>query len=117
MRKFEKISYEQFVKDLKGHDNIKEMYDDLILPNRGTKQAAGYDFHSLFPFKLECGEKIKIPTGLKVMMEPDEVLLIVVRSSMGIKHNIRLCNQVGIIDADYYNNKDNEGLLIHCFTK
>lgn len=28
---------------------------------------------------------------------------------MGFKYNIRLCNQVGIIDADYYNNRDNEG--------
>lgn len=28
---------------------------------------------------------------------------------MGFKYNIRLCNQVGVIDSDYYNNKDNEG--------
>ena len=28
---------------------------------------------------------------------------------MGFKYNIRLCNQVGVIDADYYDNKDNEG--------
>ncbi len=28
---------------------------------------------------------------------------------MGFKYNIRLCNQVGVIDADYYNNQDNEG--------
>lgn len=33
---------------------------------------------------------------------------------MGFKYNIRLVNQVGIIDADYYNNKDNEG---HIFIK
>ena len=28
---------------------------------------------------------------------------------MGFKYNIRLVNQVGVIDADYYNNKNNEG--------
>ena len=28
---------------------------------------------------------------------------------MGFKYNVRLCNQVGVIDKDYYNNKDNEG--------
>ena len=28
---------------------------------------------------------------------------------MGFKYNVRLCNQVGVIDADYYNNEDNEG--------
>ncbi len=33
---------------------------------------------------------------------------------MGFKYNIRLCNQVGVIDADYYNNPDNEG---HIFVK
>lgn len=35
--------------------------------------------------------------------------MLFVRSSMGFKYNIRLCNQVGIIDADYYNNESNEG--------
>ena len=28
---------------------------------------------------------------------------------MGFKYNVRMCNQVGVIDKDYYNNKDNEG--------
>ena len=28
---------------------------------------------------------------------------------MGFKYNVRMCNQVGIIDSDYYNNSDNEG--------
>ena len=40
--------------------------------------------------------------------------MIVVRSSMGFKYNIRLVNQVGIIDFDYYNNQNNEG---HIFIK
>lgn len=50
-----------------------------------------------------------MPTGIKSYFDKEEVLLLVVRSSMGFKYNIRLCNQVGVIDADYYNNKDNEG--------
>ena len=28
-----------------------------------------------------------------------------------------MCNQVGIIDADYYNNKDNEGHIFVCLQK
>lgn len=47
-------------------------------------------------------------------MNEDEVLFLIVRSSMGFKYNVRLCNQVGIIDKDYYNNIDNEG---HIFIK
>ena len=51
----------------------------------------------------------KIPTGIKSFFEKDEVLFLIVRSSTGFKYNIRLCNQVGVIDADYYNNNNNEG--------
>ena len=42
-------------------------------------------------------------------MENDEVLLICVRGSQGFKYNVRLINQVGIVDKDYYNNEVNEG--------
>ena len=105
MRKFEVISYEQYEKDLKG----KCMYSDIVLPSRSTKHAAGYDFKSPFAFELKPGEIIKIPTGIKADMNEDEFLGILVRSSMGFKYNIRLCNQMGVIDSDYYNNEDNEG--------
>lgn len=105
MRKFEIISYEQYEKDLKG----KCMYSDIKLPSRSTRHAAGYDFKSPIEFNLEPGEIIKVPTGIKAAMNRDDFLAIVVRSSMGFKYNIRLCNQVGIIDCDYYNNESNEG--------
>lgn len=58
---------------------------------------------------MKPGERKKVPTGIKSYFDRKEVLLLIVRSSMGFKYNIRLCNQVGVIDSDYYNNKDNEG--------
>ena len=60
-------------------------------------------------FTLKPGEIGKYPLGIKADMNSGEVLLIMVRSSMGFKYNVRLCNQVGVIDKDYYNNPDNEG--------
>ena len=111
MRKFEKISFEQFKNDIE--DN-KELYDSLNIPKRGTKYSAGYDFESLYDFVMKPGEIKKIPTGIKVTMNDNEVLLLAVRSSQGFKYNIRLCNQVGVIDKDYYNNENNEG---HIFIK
>ena len=105
MRKFEKISFEQFKKDIKDDKNL---YDEYILPKRGTKNAAGYDFYSLYDYTLKPGEIMKIPTGIKVCMEEDDVLFLIDRSSMGFKYNVRMCNQVGVIDADYYNNSNNE---------
>ena len=106
MRKFEKISFEQFKKDIK--DDI-DLYNEYELPKRGTKSAAGYDFYSLYDYILKPGEIMKIPTGIKACMEEDDVLFLIDRSSMGFKYNVRMCNQVGVIDADYYNNNDNEG--------
>lgn len=110
MRKFEKISEEQYNKDLKEVCS----YDDIAIPTRSTKHSAGYDFKSPIDFVLNPGESKKVPTGIKVSMNEDEFLAIFVRSSMGFKYNIRLCNQVGIVDSDYYNNPDNEG---HIFIK
>ena len=106
MRKLEVISKKQFDIDFNDYDT---KYDDLIVPKRNTKYAAGYDFYLPFDIELSPGEIIKIPTGIKACFDNDEVLLLVVRSSTGFKYNVRLCNQVGVIDADYYNNKDNEG--------
>ena len=106
MRCFEKISFEQFKNDVCDDELI---YNKFKLPNRSTKNSAGYDFFSLFDFSLKPGEIMKIPTGLKANMENNDVLFLVVRSSMGFKYNVRMCNQVGVIDSDYYNNSDNEG--------
>ena len=106
MRKFEKISFEQFKKDVK--DDI-ELYDSFRMPSRDTIHAAGYDFYALYDFNIKPGEIKKIPTGIKSLFEDDEVLMIVIRGSQGFKYNIRLINQVGIVDKDYYNNPTNEG--------
>ena len=106
MRDFEKISFEQFKKDIK--DDI-ELYNEYSLPKRDSVYTAGYDIYILEDLIIKPGERKKVPTGIKSYFDKEEVLLLVVRSSMGFKYNIRLCNQVGVIDADYYNNKDNEG--------
>lgn len=106
MRYFEKISFEQFKKDI--NDDIN-LYNEYELPKRATKSSAGYDIYSLFDFTLKPNEIIKIPTGIKCNMNTDEMLMLVVRSSQGFKYNVRLCNQVGILESDYYNNESNEG--------
>ncbi len=105
-RNFEIISEKQFEKDFKLY-NLK--YEELKIPERLTNKAAGYDFYCTINFTLKPSEIIKIPTGVKVYMNEDEMLMIVIRSSTGFKYNVRMTNQVGIIDSDYYNNTYNEG--------
>ena len=106
MRDFQKISFKQFKKDVK---DDKKLYDEYLLPQRDSDCTAGYDIYLLEDLRIKPNETVKLPTGIKSCFEKDEVLLLVIRSSMGFKYNIRLCNQVGVIDADYYNNPDNEG--------
>lgn len=109
MRKFEVISREQFLKDVPNG-----IYDDILLPTKKTKYSAGYDFIAVDDITLFPGEVKKIPTGIKVAVNDDEYLAVYVRSSLGIKYNIRMCNQTGIVDKDYYNNQDNEGHIWIC---
>ena len=111
MRDFEKISFEQFKKDVA---DDRALYDSFSLPTRKTKRAAGYDLALLQDLTIKPGEIVKLPTGVKCFCAPDEVLLVTVRSGTGFKYNIRLVNQIGVIDSDYYNNQDNEG---HIFVK
>jgi dUTP pyrophosphatase len=42
-------------------------------------------------------------------MLSDEVLKIYLRSSVALKLGLGLANEVGIVDADYHDNSDNEG--------
>ena len=121
-------------------EQLKTIPIDISLPKRSTAQSAGYDISIIHPivydlvkengltldeawetvvqsretvFYLPEGKtNFVFPTGIKACMEPDNVLMFFIRSSVGIKQGIRLSNQTGIIDADYYNNPDNEGHIM-----
>lgn len=107
MRGFERVQLSEFLKHRPEND-----YENIKLPKRGTKNSAGYDFFLPFGISIKPKEKVIIPSGIKAFMGSDEVLFLVVRSSLGIKYGIRLLNQVGVIDSDYYNNQDNEGHIL-----
>ena len=83
-----------------------------MLPKRQTKHSAGYDFYAPKDVLIQKGIGGLIRTGIKAHMPEDEHLEIHIRSSYGMKYGMRLANGVGIIDADYYNNPDNEGEIM-----
>ncbi len=90
---------------------VVSTYNDILLPKRGSKASAGYDFYLLEDITIKAKDEIKVKTGIKAYMLEDEVLEVYIRSSLGIK-GIRIKNTVGIIDSDYYNNPKNEGEII-----
>lgn len=92
---------------------------DFNLPIRKTEKSAGYDFEcietiTIPPYKL--GDKpVLVPTGVKCKMQDDEYLMLVNRSSNPKKKNLVIPNSMGIIDADYYGNPDNDGEMMFAF--
>ena len=108
--KFQKVSLEQFIKDV-DVVNVEEIYNEIPLPKRATKESAGYDFVCPIDIEIKPNEMIKIPTGIRCHMEQGYVLNIYPRSSLGMKYQMYLTNTTGIIDSDYYNAK-NEGHII-----
>lgn len=83
---------------------------DTKLPTRKTKGSAGYDFYLPCDVHLEpYGDSPIILTGVKAYMPEDEVLLLFIRSSVGILKNVTLANSVAVIDTDFVDNPENEG--------
>lgn len=69
-----------------------------------------YDLNTTATLVKKYGHKVTlVPTGIKAYMPDDWYLQLSVRSSLSNKHWLLLANGTGIIDADYYNNVDNEG--------
>lgn len=103
----------------------KYLHTEISLPQRATNSSAGYDFAAaedrIIPSIWKLAGQVEtedsdnilpsilVPTGIKAYMPSNEYLMLVNRSSNPLKHNLALPNGIGIIDADYYNNSNNEG--------
>ena len=116
---FEKVSYDRFAADWEKNfpgtdaEETARIYADIRMPRRATAGSAGYDICAPVDIELAPGKEILIPTGLRVHMREDYVLMLFPRSGLGFKYRLQMNNTVGIIDSDYYG-ADNEG---HIFCK
>lgn len=90
------------------------MYPGVPLPRRAHPTDAGVDLTSIgFVDKngtrietrgreaIAPGETLTIRTGITCAIPAGYVGLLVVRSSLGVKHGLSLANDVGVIDAGY----------------
>lgn len=95
---------------VRGFEKVSNAPEDTMLPTRKTKGSAGYDFYLPCDITVPArGHTEIISTNIKAYMPEDEVLLLHIRSSIGLLKFVTLANCTGIIDSDYYNNKENEG--------
>lgn len=94
---------------------FKNEYGMLRLPKRSTAKSAGYDFY--VPERTVCKshEITMVKTGVKAYMEDSEFLMLCNRSSNPKKKGLIILNGVGVVDADYADNPDNEGEIAGLF--
>jgi dUTP pyrophosphatase len=109
--KFEKVKKEFFANDSfkNGFENAEEAYEKIVLPVRKTEGSAAYDFSLCYDLDLYGGERRIVPTGIKAIMDKGEVLLLTVRSSVGIKDGVLFSNGLAVIDSDFANNESDDG--------
>lgn len=90
-------------------EKVSRIQDDIQLPVRATRNSAGYDFLAPEKVVLPAKTLTRVMTGIKCELRPYMVLILANRSSNPSKKSLFLANGIGIVDADYYNNPENEG--------
>ena len=102
-----------------GYDMVAA--EDYIIPSMWLMTAEAADTWAVEPdefvtmeqmakFTKETGFKpTLVSTGMKCKLDPGTWLQLSVRSSSPLKYWLMMGNGIGVIDADYYNNPDNEG--------
>lgn len=93
---------------------MSQVMRDVISPymafEDGTIQSRAFTLEEMADVTKTLNTKpTLVSTGMKCRLEPSTYLELSVRSSCPLKYWLVMGNSVGIIDADYYNNPDNEG--------
>ena len=90
-------------------EKVNRITEEIKLPERSTLNSAGYDFFAIEDVVFPAKKLTRAMTGVKCELMPDMVLILANRSSNPSKKGLILANGIGIVDADYYGNPDNDG--------
>ena len=80
---------------------IKRLYEDSIIPTRGSEYAAGYDLYAHDGATIKPHETAKIGTGVAIQPPKDTFGAVFARSGLATKQGLRPANCVGVCDYDY----------------
>jgi dUTP pyrophosphatase len=77
--------------------------EGLPLPAYATEGAAGMDLLAAVaaPMVIAPGQRVLVPTGLRIALPPDHEMQVRPRSGLALKNGIVLPNSPGTIDEDY----------------
>jgi dUTP pyrophosphatase len=80
---------------------IKKLYEDSIIPTRGSEYAAGYDLYAYNGATIAPHSTVKIGTGVAIQPPKDTFGAVFARSGLAAKQGLRPANCVGVCDYDY----------------
>ena len=84
---------------------IKKLYEDSVIPTRGSEYAAGYDLYAHLgeydAIHIKPHETAKIGTGVAIQPPKDTFGAVFARSGLAAKQGLRPANCVGVCDYDY----------------
>ena len=80
---------------------IKKLYEDSIIPTRGSKEAAGHDLYAHEGVIIEPHTTVKVGTGVAIKAPEGTFGAIFARSGLATKQGLRPANCVGVCDSDY----------------
>ena len=106
--RFEKVSFDVFYKDFNAangfcadEDTVRDLWNDIRLPERATSGSAGYDFFTPAYYMIHK-TPIIIPTGIRCFMKNGWALVCIPKSGLGFRYGTALRNSIGLIDEDFY---------------
>ncbi len=80
---------------------IKKLYEDSIIPTRGSEYAAGYDLYAHDGATIEPHSTVKVGSGVAIQPPKDTFGAVFARSGLATKQGLRPANCVGVCDYDY----------------
>lgn len=80
---------------------IKKLHPDAYIPEYQTKEAAGFDLHSIEDHEIAPSKRALVKTGISIALQSGYELQIRPRSGLAFKHGITVLNSPGTVDSDY----------------
>ncbi|MCX5791795.1 MAG: dUTP diphosphatase [Elusimicrobia bacterium] len=80
---------------------VQKMAPDTITPKYAHEGDAGVDLYSAGTFTLQPGQRLLVPTGLKMAIPHGYEGQVRPKSGLALKHGLTVLNTPGTVDAPY----------------
>ena len=81
--------------------SVQKLAADTVLPKYAHDGDAGVDLYSAGNFSVKPGERMLVPTGLKMAIPHGYEGQVRPKSGLALKHGLTVLNTPGTVDAPY----------------